>query len=76
MEQKSKRFLRRDQVTDTTGLGESTVRMMVRQGKFPKPVRIGGSSVAWVESEIHDWMDERIAERDNENAQDQEVDAQ
>lgn len=33
------------------------------EGKFPKPVKIGQRSVAWVESEVRDWLDARVAER-------------
>jgi prophage regulatory protein len=32
--------------------------------KFPKSVKLGQRSVAWVESEIDDWIDELIQERD------------
>ena len=31
---------------------------------FPKPVRIGKNSVAFVEAEIDAWIEARIAERD------------
>ena len=31
---------------------------------FPKPVRLGKNSVAFIEAEIETWMDARIAERD------------
>ena len=31
---------------------------------FPKPVRLGANSIAFVESEIEQWLQARIAERD------------
>jgi len=31
------------------------------QGKFPKPVSLGGRAVGWVEEEIQSWLAERIA---------------
>jgi prophage regulatory protein len=31
---------------------------------FPRPVKIGLRSVAWVESEVDDWVKSRIAARD------------
>jgi prophage regulatory protein len=37
---------------------------LVKEGEFPKPVRIGGCRNAWVESEIDAYIAERIAERD------------
>lgn len=33
-------------------------------GRFPKRVRLGTGRVAYVESEVHDWISARIAERD------------
>ncbi|TAG02382.1 MAG: AlpA family phage regulatory protein [Betaproteobacteria bacterium] len=34
------------------------------EGTFPRPVKTGKRGVAWVESEIDDWIERRIAERD------------
>lgn len=33
------------------------------KGTFPKQVSLGAKSVAWLESEVDDWIMERIAER-------------
>ncbi|RAX40739.1 helix-turn-helix transcriptional regulator [Rhizobium tropici] len=41
---------------------------LVRIGKFPKPVKIGLRRNAWVESEIDDWIQQLIAERDRSAA--------
>jgi prophage regulatory protein len=51
-----------------TGLPKSTIYWMVREGRFPKPVRIGQKSVAWIRPEVRAWMRARIAERDSEAA--------
>jgi prophage regulatory protein len=40
------------------------VDRLERLGKFPKRVKIGANSVAWIESEIDAWVDEKIAARD------------
>lgn len=37
---------------------------LIKQNRFPKPVKIGSRSIAFVESEIDAWIDARIAERD------------
>ncbi len=37
---------------------------------FPKPVKIGGQSVAWLESEVDAWIVGRVAERDEIQAND------
>lgn len=36
---------------------------------FPKPIKIGKRAVAWLENEIDAWLDTRIAERDNQQAE-------
>jgi prophage regulatory protein len=51
-------------VMDCTGLGRSTIYNYIADKTFPKPVKLGKRSVAWVESEVHDWILERIDERD------------
>lgn len=37
---------------------------LMAEGKFPKSVSLGFRSVAWLESEVQDWILERVAERD------------
>jgi Predicted transcriptional regulator len=33
------------------------------QGRFPRRIRMGGTTVAWLMSEIEDWLAERAEER-------------
>lgn len=33
------------------------------QGRFPRRIRMGGTTVAWFMSEIEDWLAERDVER-------------
>ena len=33
-------------------------------GKFPKRIQLGQNRVAWLQSEIEEWLDERIAKRE------------
>lgn len=37
---------------------------MEHAGQFPKRVRLGPCRIGWVESEVHDWLAERLAERE------------
>jgi prophage regulatory protein len=37
---------------------------LIKQGLFPKPVRLGYSSIAWVASEVDEYIARKIAERD------------
>lgn len=61
---KSKRFLRKRQVMDKTGLPESSLYAEVTGGNFPNPVKLSANRVAWLESEVDDWMDAKLAQRD------------
>ena len=58
------RFIKLKEVMNITGLGRATVYKYMANECFPKSVSLGDRAVAWIESEIHEWMLERIAERD------------
>lgn len=59
-----KRFLRLNTVKAITGLSRSTIYEMMNKGLFPQKVSLGANSVAWVSSEIEQWIDDRISQRD------------
>ena len=59
------RVLRRPEVEKMTALSRSAIYRMMKAGAFPKPVRLGIGAVAWVESEIDQWIRDRIDERDS-----------
>lgn len=58
------RFIRLDEVLHITGLGRNTVYRRMREGTFPKQVRIGPNSVAWRQSDISQWMSAFTASND------------
>jgi prophage regulatory protein len=55
--------LRLPDVIKTVGLRRASIYQYVREGRFPKPVRLGERGVGWVEAEIQAWIAERIAQR-------------
>ena len=57
-------FLRIADVCRVTGLPRATIYEMVSRGKFPAQVRLSPRAVGWIESEIFEWQQERIEERD------------
>lgn len=63
-ERRMTRLLRRKAVEARTGLARSTLYQMMQAGQFPKPVRIGGRAVAWLETEIDAWIKARLVERE------------
>ncbi|MES1949655.1 phage transcriptional regulator AlpA [Salinisphaera sp. S4-8] len=57
------RLIRRAEVRELAGFGSNSSlyrAMESEQHPFPKPVSIGKRAVAWVESEVKRWIDERI----------------
>lgn len=54
------RLLRIAEVIAVTGISQTQIYRRVNAGEFPKPVRIFGKSVAWVESEVQSWIGETI----------------
>ena len=63
MQQKNHRepaILRRPQVQQRTGLSRSTLYQYIKDGEFPKSIALGPRSVGWLESDISDWIAERV----------------
>jgi prophage regulatory protein len=56
------KLLRLPDVLDRVGLKKTAVYKLIGDGKFPSPVKIGSSS-AWVEQEITDWIQHQIDAR-------------
>lgn len=50
------RLIRIREVQHRVGLGRSTIYRWMAQGKFPKPLQLGGYSVAWLEDDIDEWI--------------------
>jgi prophage regulatory protein len=60
-----KRFLRPKEAWDRAGLSRSSCYRLEAVGQFPKRVKIGMHATGYVSSEIEDWIDGRIANRDS-----------
>ena len=59
-------ILRRKQVEARTGLARSTIYHYIKAGTFPRPVPLGPRAVGWIESDVSNWIAERVAlARDN-----------
>lgn len=63
-----RRVLRRKAVEEKTGLKHSAIYQKIMERTFPAPVKLGPHAVGWIESEIDEWIANRIAERDNASA--------
>lgn len=58
------RILRRAEVEAKTGFKRAHIYNLMRDGKFPKAMRLGVRAVGWDSVEIEQW----IADRRNERA--------
>lgn len=54
------RLIRRKEVQTKTGLCASSIYALMKQGKFPHPIHLSIRRVAWIESEVDLWIEERI----------------
>jgi len=61
MQSISRKLLRLPQVKATTGLSKSTIYSRIAEGMFPKQILIGPRLVAWVESDIQNWIAEQVS---------------
>jgi prophage regulatory protein len=60
------KLIRIKAVIGLTGISKSYIYDLSNRALFPKSVQLvpGGSSVAWLESEIQKWIASRVQERD------------
>ena len=61
------KLLTKKEVAAICGCHPETIARLVRDGKFPKPVRLGSDGpkghVRWPEGDVNDWLAGRIAAR-------------
>ena len=64
-ENQTTRLIRIREVMNMVGLSKSHIYCLAAQGKFPKSIPLvpGGTSVAWLESEIEDFINQQIKAR-------------
>jgi prophage regulatory protein len=46
------------------GLARSAIYQAIKDGRFPKPVRIGARAVAWRHQDVESWLQSRAAQRE------------
>jgi prophage regulatory protein len=67
-ERRARRILRLPEVEQRTGKKHASIYADIAKGLFPAPIPLGPRAVGWLEDEIDDWLEERIAERDSDTA--------
>ncbi len=58
------KFIRRKDAAKLVGFTPTHIMRLAKAGDFPTPIQIGENSVAFLEIEVIQWMEERLAERD------------
>ncbi|WP_065221137.1 helix-turn-helix transcriptional regulator [Escherichia coli] len=48
--------MRLPEVLHRTGYGKAWIYHLINQNRFPSPVKIGARSVAFIESEVDEWI--------------------
>ncbi|MEH5013186.1 AlpA family transcriptional regulator [Phytobacter diazotrophicus] len=61
-------LIRLSDVQRRTGYSKAWIYRLISNGKFPASVKIGTRAIAFVESEIDEWVNQRIAESRGEVA--------
>ncbi|EGR2323850.1 AlpA family phage regulatory protein [Vibrio sp. 7-5(1-a)] len=57
------RFLKLKEVMQKTALSRSAIYRKMGEGSFPKSVSLGDRAVAWIESEVEEWMEKILHSR-------------
>jgi prophage regulatory protein len=57
--QRITRLIRLKEVRHRVGLGRSTIYRWMAEGRFPRPVPLGGHAVAWLQEDVDDWIASR-----------------
>ncbi|WP_280513150.1 helix-turn-helix transcriptional regulator [Glaciecola punicea] len=58
-------MLRKEEVTHLCGISVPYMYSMISAETFPKPVKLGIKISGWVDTEVQQWIEQRIADRDN-----------
>lgn len=58
------KIIRLPEVVRMTGLARSTVYKYMAEQRFPKQIKLGARAAGWLLTEIEEWIEARVAERD------------
>ena len=59
----SHKFIKIGQVAEMTSLSKPSIYRLQKEGKFPKSVKIAGSTTRWVHREIEEYLNAKLAAR-------------
>lgn len=53
-----------DAVTAMVALSKPSIYRLINEGKFPKQIKLSARSSGWLLSEVEQWLEERINDRE------------
>ena len=56
MNNQNTRLIRLPEVMNRTGYGKAWIYRLINEGLFPQPIKIGSRAIAFVESEVDEWI--------------------
>jgi prophage regulatory protein len=62
------RVLRLPELMNRLGLGRSAIYRALREGSFPRPIKITPRASGWLQSEVDAWLAARITQREESTA--------
>lgn len=60
------KIIRKRDLPEFVGLQRTQIEQMVEAGEFPRPIHLNksGRAIGWVEREVFEWQQSRLAARD------------
>ena len=59
-----KQLIDKKRLVDLVQYSAQHIARLEKAGTFPKRIKLGPNRVAWLLSEVNDWIDQRVFERD------------
>ena len=58
------RYIRFKELRQRVPLGRTTIWNMIREGRFPRSRRIGKAAMAWLDTEVDEWIRKQAGSED------------
>jgi prophage regulatory protein len=60
---KNRNIIKLPKVKELTQLSQATIYRLIKNGEFPKQIKLAERSSGWLEQEVFDYLDKRISGR-------------
>lgn len=64
MSKNPKQLIDKKELTKLVKYSSQHIARLEKAGEFPKRLQLGQNRVAWILTEVEEWIDQRIANRD------------